>query len=165
MPSMERIRFGSQWREITSTSSGRVISHAVLPWVTYQCDRTARLCPSSLIHTTISAVVRPGRTLPGPVRAGNLASLVTASREAAAVLSSFLDVESFEPLRRQLIRYGLTDADASSRARAVDVFALGISSRHRVLSFLWRIDQDVDWDERSGHMITLILDGLRPTSR
>ncbi len=53
--------------------------------------------------------------------------------EAATALSAFLDQESFEPLRLQLIRYGMTDSDATSRARAVDVFALGISARHRVL--------------------------------
>ncbi len=53
--------------------------------------------------------------------------------EAAETLSAFLDEESLEPFRQQLLRYGMSDEDASARARAVDVFALGISARFRVL--------------------------------
>ncbi|MGS0896001.1 TetR/AcrR family transcriptional regulator [Burkholderia stagnalis] len=53
--------------------------------------------------------------------------------EAAETLSKFLDEESIEPLRRQLLRYGIDEHEATDRARAVDVFILGISSRLRVL--------------------------------
>jgi AcrR family transcriptional regulator len=53
--------------------------------------------------------------------------------EAAEALSTFLDDESLEPLRQQLRRYGMSEEEASSRARAVDVFVLGISARFRVL--------------------------------
>ncbi len=53
--------------------------------------------------------------------------------EAAETLSKFLDEESLEPLRRQLLRYGIDEQEAMARARAVDVFVLGISSRLRVL--------------------------------
>jgi hypothetical protein len=54
-------------------------------------------------------------------------------REAAATLATFLDNESLEPVRQQLLLYGLSEADAESRAQAIDVFALGISSRYRIL--------------------------------
>lgn len=53
--------------------------------------------------------------------------------EAAEALAAFLDAESLEPLRRRLVRYGLAEDDAAARARAVDVFVLGISARFRVL--------------------------------
>lgn len=53
--------------------------------------------------------------------------------EAAQTLSAFLDAESLEPLRRQLRRYGMTEAEASSRAQAIDILVLGISARRRVL--------------------------------
>lgn len=53
--------------------------------------------------------------------------------EAAETLAAFLDEESYAPLRRQLRGYGLSEAEASARARAVDVFVLGISARLRVL--------------------------------
>ncbi|WP_341676236.1 TetR family transcriptional regulator [Niveibacterium sp. SC-1] len=54
-------------------------------------------------------------------------------REAAATLAKFLDEESLEPFRQQLLRYGMTDDEATARARAVDIFVLGISARLRVL--------------------------------
>lgn len=53
--------------------------------------------------------------------------------EAAEALSAFLDEESLEPLRRQLLRYGMAEEEAAARARSVDVFVLGISTRLRVL--------------------------------
>ena len=53
--------------------------------------------------------------------------------EAAETLSTFLDEESLEPLRRQLLRYGMDEEEAAARARTVDVFVLGISTRMRVL--------------------------------
>jgi AcrR family transcriptional regulator len=53
--------------------------------------------------------------------------------EAAAELSRFLDDESLEPFRTQLLRYGIPAAEADATARAVDVFVLGISTRYRVL--------------------------------
>lgn len=53
--------------------------------------------------------------------------------EAAETLSTFLDEESLAPFRQQLMRYGMDEEDATSRARAVDVFVLGISTRMRVL--------------------------------
>ncbi|WP_055587826.1 TetR/AcrR family transcriptional regulator [Streptacidiphilus griseoplanus] len=53
--------------------------------------------------------------------------------EAAEALSTFLDQESLQPLRRQLLRYGMTDDEATARAQAVDIFVLGISARLRVL--------------------------------
>lgn len=65
-----------------------------------------------------------------------LLTLLRASGErpgAASALSTFLDSESLEPVRQQLLRYGLSEAEASSRARAIDVFALGITSRYRFL--------------------------------
>ncbi|WP_221410268.1 TetR/AcrR family transcriptional regulator [Paraburkholderia dinghuensis] len=54
-------------------------------------------------------------------------------REAAETLAKFLDEESLEPFRQQLLRYGMTDNEATARARAVDIFVLGISARLRVL--------------------------------
>ncbi|MER7755454.1 TetR family transcriptional regulator [Kitasatospora sp. NPDC097643] len=53
--------------------------------------------------------------------------------EAAEALSTFLDRESLEPLRQLLLNYGMTEDEAHARARAVDVFVLGISARLRVL--------------------------------
>lgn len=53
--------------------------------------------------------------------------------EAAETLATFLDAESLEPLRRLLRRYGLDEKEATARARAVDVFVLGIAARLRVL--------------------------------
>lgn len=52
---------------------------------------------------------------------------------AAETLAAFLDKESLEPFRQQLLRYGMSDAEATARARAVDVFMLGVSARYRVL--------------------------------
>ncbi|MFF4342641.1 TetR family transcriptional regulator [Kitasatospora sp. NPDC001540] len=53
--------------------------------------------------------------------------------EAAEALATFLDRESLEPLRQRLRRYGMTEREALARARAVDVFVLGVSARLRVL--------------------------------
>ena len=53
--------------------------------------------------------------------------------EAGETLSKFLDEESLEPFRRQLLYYGMNEDEATARARAVDVFVLGISARIRVL--------------------------------
>ncbi|MFH9354607.1 TetR/AcrR family transcriptional regulator [Kitasatospora sp. NPDC017646] len=53
--------------------------------------------------------------------------------EAAETLATFLDRESLEPLRRQLLSYGMTEEEALARARAIDAFVLGISARLRVL--------------------------------
>lgn len=66
--------------------------------------------------------------------------------EAAETLSAFLDEESLEPFRRQLLRYGMSEHEAAARARAVDVFVLGISARFRVLrDDLGDIDALRDW--------------------
>ncbi len=54
--------------------------------------------------------------------------------EAAKALSVFLDQESLGPLQGQLMRYGMDEQDARARARAIDIFVLGITSRLRVLS-------------------------------
>jgi AcrR family transcriptional regulator len=54
-------------------------------------------------------------------------------QEAASALTSFLDRESFEPLRRQLLKYGMSMQEADDRALAVDVFLVGVSMRRRVL--------------------------------
>ncbi|WP_233872838.1 TetR/AcrR family transcriptional regulator [Paraburkholderia adhaesiva] len=54
-------------------------------------------------------------------------------REAAETLAKFLDEESLEPFRQQLLRYGMTDDEATARARAVDILVIGISARLRVL--------------------------------
>ena len=53
--------------------------------------------------------------------------------EAAEVLAAFLDTNSLEPLYRYLRDGGLDDADARSRAAAIDAFVLGVSTRRRVL--------------------------------
>ncbi|MFE0459674.1 TetR/AcrR family transcriptional regulator [Kitasatospora sp. NPDC058965] len=53
--------------------------------------------------------------------------------EAADALSTFLDRESLEPLQQLLLHYGMDEEEADARARAVDVFVLGISARLRVL--------------------------------
>lgn len=53
--------------------------------------------------------------------------------EAAQTLANFLDEQSLTPLHRQLLSYGLEEADANARARAIDVFMLGLSMRHRLL--------------------------------
>ena len=79
------------------------------------------------------SIVNRWTTLPGE---DPLLTLLRASGErpeAASALAQFLDDESREPVRRQLLHYGMSEADADSRARAIDVFALGISSRYRIL--------------------------------
>jgi Tetracyclin repressor-like, C-terminal domain/Bacterial regulatory proteins, tetR family len=53
--------------------------------------------------------------------------------EAAEALASFLDANSLEPLHRYLRDSGLDDAEARSRAAAIDAFVLGVSTRRRVL--------------------------------
>ncbi|MCX4808663.1 hypothetical protein OG594_45075 [Streptomyces sp. NBC_01214] len=53
--------------------------------------------------------------------------------QAAEALASFLDTNSLEPLHRYLCDSGLDDADARSRAAAIDAFVLGVSTRRRIL--------------------------------
>jgi len=53
--------------------------------------------------------------------------------EAAEALADFLDRSSLEPLHRYLRASGLDDADAHSRAAAIDAFVLGVSTRRRLL--------------------------------
>ncbi|MEV6772935.1 TetR family transcriptional regulator [Nocardia sp. NPDC051030] len=53
--------------------------------------------------------------------------------EAAEALAAFLDTNSLEPLHRYLRDTGLDDAEARSRAAAIDAFVLGVSTRRRVL--------------------------------
>ena len=53
--------------------------------------------------------------------------------ETAELLAEFLDRESLEPLRRQLLAYGMVAEEADRKARGVDVFLLGVSARHRLL--------------------------------
>jgi AcrR family transcriptional regulator len=53
--------------------------------------------------------------------------------EAAEALARFLDVQSLEPLARCLRDYGFSEAEARSRAAAIDAIVLGVSTRHRVL--------------------------------
>lgn len=65
-----------------------------------------------------------------------LVALLRASgehRAAAGMLADVLDHESLAPLQRQLEHYGLTREDASARARAIDVFLLGVTTRLRIL--------------------------------
>ncbi|MFJ1706287.1 TetR/AcrR family transcriptional regulator [Kitasatospora sp. NPDC088346] len=53
--------------------------------------------------------------------------------QAAEALAAFLDANSLEPLRCYLRDSGLDDAEARSRAAAIDAFVLGVSTRRRVL--------------------------------
>ncbi|MEU6401521.1 TetR family transcriptional regulator [Streptomyces sp. NPDC046985] len=53
--------------------------------------------------------------------------------EAAEALTAFLDSHSLAPLHRYLRDSGVDDADARSRAAAIDAFVLGVSTRRRVL--------------------------------
>lgn len=53
--------------------------------------------------------------------------------QAAEALAAFLDTNSLEPLQRYLRDSGLDDAQARSRAAAIDAFILGVSTRFRVL--------------------------------
>lgn len=53
--------------------------------------------------------------------------------EAAEALAAFLDENSLEPLHHYLRDSGLADADARSRAAAIDAFVLGVSTRRRIL--------------------------------
>lgn len=53
--------------------------------------------------------------------------------EAAEALAAFLDTNSLEPLYLYLRETGLDDAEARSRAAAIDAFVLGVSTRRRVL--------------------------------
>ena len=53
--------------------------------------------------------------------------------EAAEALAAFLDANSLEPLCRYLRDSGLDEAEARSRAAAIDAFVLGVSTRRRVL--------------------------------
>lgn len=65
-----------------------------------------------------------------------LVALLRSSGEhgpSAARLAAFLDSESFAPMQRQLEDHGLAPADAAARARAVDVFVLGVTARFRML--------------------------------
>ncbi len=52
---------------------------------------------------------------------------------AAVALSEFLDRESLAPLRDHLERDGLDPQDAAARARAVDVFLVGVTARLRMI--------------------------------
>jgi AcrR family transcriptional regulator len=54
-------------------------------------------------------------------------------RQAAEALAHFLDVQSLQPLEKCLRGYGFSDAEARSRAAAIDAVVLGVSTRHRVL--------------------------------
>ncbi|MFD9701194.1 helix-turn-helix domain-containing protein [Lentzea sp. NPDC059081] len=66
--------------------------------------------------------------------------------EAARALTAFLDEESLRPFTEQLLRYGLTPADAAARAAAVDALVLGVSTRRRVLADdLGDLDDLSDW--------------------
>ncbi|CAJ61716.1 hypothetical protein FRAAL3072 [Frankia alni ACN14a] len=51
----------------------------------------------------------------------------------AAGVSPNLITHSLEPMHRYLRDTGLDDADAHSRAAAIDAFVLGVSTRRRVL--------------------------------
>jgi AcrR family transcriptional regulator len=65
-----------------------------------------------------------------------LVALLRASGEhapSAARLAAFLDSESLAPMQRQLEEHGLPPEDAAARARAVDVFLLGVTARFRML--------------------------------
>jgi AcrR family transcriptional regulator len=65
-----------------------------------------------------------------------LLALLRASGEraqAGRTLSTFLDGESLEPLRRHLLRCGLGPEQAAARAAAVDAFVLGVTARRRML--------------------------------
>ncbi|MEO7016896.1 MAG: TetR family transcriptional regulator [Leifsonia sp.] len=53
--------------------------------------------------------------------------------EAAAALAMFLDEQSLAPVRRQLQHYGFSDIEADLRARAIDAFILGVTTRYRAL--------------------------------
>ena len=53
--------------------------------------------------------------------------------EAAEALAAFLDTNSLQKLHRYLHDSGLDDAEARSRAEAIDAFVLGVSTRRRVL--------------------------------
>ncbi|MEU5594782.1 TetR family transcriptional regulator [Streptomyces sp. NPDC020298] len=53
--------------------------------------------------------------------------------EAAEALAAFLDTHSLEPLYRYLRDSGLDEANARSRAAAIDAFVLGVSTRRRIL--------------------------------
>lgn len=53
--------------------------------------------------------------------------------DATEALAAFLDANSLEPLRHHLRDSGLDDADARSRAAAIDAFVLGVATRRRVL--------------------------------
>ena len=53
--------------------------------------------------------------------------------EAAESLSAFLDRESLVPATELFLVYGMSNEEATSRASALDVFVLGVSTRMRVL--------------------------------
>ena len=53
--------------------------------------------------------------------------------DAAHSLSTFLDRESLAPLRSRLVADGMDPADADARARAIDIFLLGVTTRMRML--------------------------------
>lgn len=53
--------------------------------------------------------------------------------EAAEALAVFLDTNSLKPLYHYLRNSGLDEANASSRAAAIDAFVLGVSTRRRIL--------------------------------
>ncbi|MFB7597402.1 TetR/AcrR family transcriptional regulator [Streptomyces sp. NPDC056160] len=91
---------------------------------------------STLGARLAASIVRRWFGAPGEAGEDPLLVLQRASGErpeAAEALASFLDTNSLEPLHRYLRASGLEDADARSRAAAIDAFVLGVSTRRRVL--------------------------------
>ncbi|WP_209444857.1 hypothetical protein [Nocardia vulneris] len=77
--------------------------------------------------------------------------------QAAEALAAFLDMNSLEPLHRYLRESGLDDADAHSRAAAIDAFVLGVSTRRRVLRS--ELDAPADLEAWLGATIQRLADG------
>ncbi|ALN73090.1 TetR/AcrR family transcriptional regulator [Aureimonas sp. AU20] len=53
--------------------------------------------------------------------------------QAGAVLSTFLDEQSLAPLTRRLLLYGMSEEEANARARSIDIFVVGVTTRYRML--------------------------------
>lgn len=88
---------------------------------------------SSLGARLAASIVQPWWSVSGPDPLLVLQRASGERPEAAEALAAFLDTNSLGPLERYLRDSGLGEADARSRAAAIDAFVLGVSTRRRVL--------------------------------
>jgi AcrR family transcriptional regulator len=102
--------------------------------VRLQLDRVFDGPRESFGHRLAEGIVDRWTTMEGEDPLLALLRAAGERSEAAAALAKVLDEESLEPLQQQLmLRYGMPEQEAVARAKAIDIFVLGISARVRVL--------------------------------